>query len=79
MTEEKRLHELVDEFAAKLGEHFDSVQIMTSWNSFGDTHALFVGRGNWYSRQGLAHEFITKDKAQVAADELSRVMPTQED
>jgi hypothetical protein len=50
-----------------LGEHFDHVQIMVSWNEQASCYRIFEGSGNWYARQGMAHEFIKKDDAQVAA------------
>lgn len=62
---------LLDETAARLGEHFGSVQIMVSWNEEGLTKSLKRGCGDWYARQGLAHEFINQDVAQEAALQIA--------
>lgn len=63
---------LVDTALHQLGEHFSAVQILVSWQKEGDggTLDLFSGTGNWYARQGMAHEFIRRDNAQVHAREL---------
>lgn len=63
--------QMCEELAAKLHEHFDAVQIMVSWNNEGVTHAAKSGAGNWYARQGMAHEFINADIAQENAQQLS--------
>jgi len=47
------------------------IQILASWNEDGHTKAISFGNGNWYARQGLAHEFINKDIAQENAQQLS--------
>lgn len=62
-----------------LGEHFDHVQILATWNEEGTTQRHFTGSGNWYARQGMAHDFISWDKAQTAADEISKVLPKPDD
>ena len=63
--------------ARKLGEHFDAVQIMVSYNDEGTTRASFNGCGNWYARQGMAHSFINTDIAQENALEIaSRLNPS---
>ena len=58
-----------------LGEHFDHVQILCTWNEQGGTQRHFNGSGNWYARQGMAHDFISWDEAQTAAQEISKVLP----
>lgn len=66
--------ELVEQHAAALGEHFDAIQILVTWNDNGNSYSLARGSGNWYARQGLAHEFITKDVAQENARQISQAM-----
>lgn len=61
----------------ELSEHFDHIQILTTWSAEGLTHSLARGAGNWYARQGLAHEFITQDAAQENAHALAKVMPKE--
>jgi hypothetical protein len=60
---------------AELGEHFDAVQILVSWNEEGNSELLTFGCGNWYARQGMAHDFITRDQAQTQAAELAEQLP----
>lgn len=71
--------ELLERVTAALGEHFEAVQILVSWNEDGMTKALHRGAGNWYARQGMAHEFINKDVAQEHAVRLAEVMPQPPD
>ena len=67
----KEVETLLEDVAAKLGEHFDAVQILVSWNEEGASFLAKRGAGNWYARQGMAHEFITSDIAQDAAEQLA--------
>ena len=63
-----------------LGEHFDAVLILVSWNHDGLTSCIPSGSGNWYARQGMAHEFINTDTAQEHARMLQQVInPPQSD
>ena len=68
MTKEQAM-ELVEATAAKLGEHFDAVQIMVSWLSWpadgGGTNLINRGCGNWYARQGMAHELIENGQGEL--------------
>lgn len=75
----KDAENLISQVAAQLGEHFDAVQIMVTRNVEAVTSACYRGCGNWYARQGMAHEFIQQDKAQIEAIELAQVMPRRED
>lgn len=70
MTNEEA-NKIIGEAAAKLGEHFDAVQILASWNEEGISTMSSRGCGNWYARQGMAHEFITSDLAQDAAVQIA--------
>ena len=54
-----------------LSEHFDAVQILVEITDAGLTTGMFRGYGSWYARQGMAHEFIERDKAQEHAFQLS--------
>jgi hypothetical protein len=67
---------LIEDFAAKLGEHFDHVQILATWpdeNGEG-SRSLYRGTGNWFARQGMAHDFIAMDQAETQAREIGRVI-----
>jgi hypothetical protein len=63
--------ELLDDALAVLAEHFDHIQILTTWNENSLTKSLFRGAGNWHARQGAAHEFISLDIAQQSAKEIA--------
>lgn len=60
----------VDEFVAKLGEQFDAVQILVSWNEDSKTRDLYRGCGNVHARLNMARDFIERDKAQIMAYEI---------
>lgn len=66
MTREEA-EKLVQETAAKLGEHFDAVQILASFNEEAESNGLFHGTGNWYARIGMAREFVLFDEGQIRA------------
>lgn len=61
----------VDAAMTVLLEHFDAVQIMVTWQENGLTKNICRGSGNWYARQGMAHEFINADIAQENARQLA--------
>jgi hypothetical protein len=71
MSNEERKR-LVEQFGEQLGEHFDAVQILVSFNEDAETTLIKHGAGNWYARQGIAHAFINSDVAQDAAEQLAR-------
>jgi hypothetical protein len=62
----------LERLAADLGEHFDAIQIMVSWEKEGGgTYCTKKGFGNWFARQGMAHDFILANGAQEHAAALS--------
>ena len=71
---------LVQRAIDALMEHFDAVQIMaTSMTQDGDTANIFMGGGNWFARQGMAHDFIRQDKARTDAKEISKAIEPPKD
>ncbi len=58
---------MVEAAACRLGEHFDSVQILVSNSEGRGTICHKRGVGNWYARQGMAQEFIKQNEASEAA------------
>lgn len=71
---------LLEKIARELGEQFDAVQLMVSWNQEGMTYCTKRGAGNWYARQGMAHEFIQQDIAQEHANRIaSKLEPPPDD
>ena len=73
------LGKYLERVAADLGEHFEAVQILVSFNAEGRTNCLKRGVGNWYARQGMAHEFIEQATAQEHAAQLSDALNPPDD
>lgn len=70
MTTDQNM-EILRREAEKLMEHFSSVQILASRvDADGSTHMFTMGRGDWYARQGLAHEFISRERAETNANSI---------
>lgn len=64
MTDEQRV-KIMERHAAELSEIYDSVQIMASYvTSDGRTRSHKRGSGDFYARQGLAHELIQENIAE---------------
>lgn len=68
---EAEIESILRECTEKLGEHFEAVQILVSWNEDGLSKMRKMGAGNWYARQGMAHEFINADIAQENAHQIA--------
>lgn len=64
--------EIVSRLVNQLGEHFEAVQVMVSWNEEGETRCNHNGSGNWYARQGMAREFLQFEEAQIIAREVGK-------
>ncbi len=64
---------LVEKMLIEMTEHFPDchVQVLMTFNSDGLTKSVSSGVGNWYARQGLAHEFINSDIAQENARQIA--------
>lgn len=73
MTHDEAL-QIIRDVARKLGEHFDTVQILASTTEGGVTSFSSAGIGNWYARQGMAHEFINSNNAYESATQIVRAM-----
>ena len=64
-NEAEALGIIVEQAVATLMEHCDSVQVLASYqNENGLTNRYFTGRGNFYARTGMAHEFLSRDNAE---------------
>jgi hypothetical protein len=69
---EKAIDAILEEVMPKLMEHCDAVQVLLTFPSpNGQTLRKVHGRGNWYARQGMAHEFITTDQAREIAHAIA--------
>lgn len=64
--------------AVNLTEHFEACQILATYTENGQTFHVMQGVGNWYARQGMAHEFINKDVAQENAYQISERLKEKE-
>lgn len=76
----KEAETILEDAAAKLGEHFDAVQIMASWPA-GEGKGTVCskrGIGNWYARQGMAHDFIQSAAARENAAEIAAAIKPEE-
>lgn len=72
MTNEEA-EKILEKAALDLGEFFSSVQILASWpDGEGRTKGSKRGCGDWYARQGLAHEFISENNAVDTANAIAR-------
>lgn len=65
---------MLDAIASRIGEHFDHVQILATWNDSGISKNLYRGTGNWFARQGMAHDFIQQDISQESATQISNAL-----
>ena len=63
---------MADAHAAQLGEHFEAVQILVSFPIDMGTQPITFGRGNWFARIGMAHDFIRRDQANQIASEIAK-------
>ncbi len=69
----EQAHKMIEASLANLSEHFEAVEILASYPSpEGGTRCVKRGCGNWYARQGMAHEFIGSERAVEIAEELNR-------
>ena len=80
MTDEQRL-EIMQKHVNALAEIYDSVQVMgTFLTSDNRTVSQKRGSGNWYARQGMAHEFIEENIAEDTARAIAKKLePPQDD
>ncbi len=62
---------ILEAAVVQISEHFDAVQILASWNEQSMSLIAKRGAGNWYARQGMAHEFINSDIAQDTAYQIA--------
>lgn len=56
---------VIDNAVERIGEHFDTVQVMVSRYSgeTGTTEYSYHGVGCWFARQGLARNFVKNEDA----------------
>ena len=71
--------EMLQMAAAKLGEHFEAVQITASWTEAGVTQCVKDGCGNWYARLGMTKEFIAEQESGEEWDDSFFAIPPVED
>ena len=79
MTDDQRL-EIMQHHLDALSEIYDSVQILGTFlrpNNTTSSHKR--GSGNWYARQGMAHEFISENLAADQADLIAKKLDPPDD
>ncbi len=70
----------LDELLTQITEFIPDchIEILATWTEEGKTKSVATGYGNWYARQGMAHEFITDSIALENAKQLaSRINPPE--
>lgn len=70
MSEADKLRERLEVLTSELCEHFEAVQVLASYSDDAGTHFISRGSGNWYARQGMAHEFIQSEQADLNASAI---------
>lgn len=70
----KAEQEQVEVLAAKLAENWEGVQILVSRVEPDGTGRYFFGLGNWYTRQGMAQDFINSEDARTVATEIGKAL-----
>ncbi len=73
---------MVDEFAAKLGEHCDSVRIFVTRPSPDDstkTQSYEQGSGNFYAQFGQINEWLAMQRTYMAIEARRRDARAQEE
>lgn len=80
LTNDQQRAEL-EKHVLALMEYFDAVQILASSTApCGGTASTFQGAGNWFARQGMAHEFIQRDQAETNAFKIAdKIQPPPDD
>lgn len=78
MTENEAREKVIADAVATLAEHFDHVQVLATWDANDHSHRMSRGAGNWYARQGLAHEFINNEVARENANEVAKAIKPEE-
>lgn len=75
--EKEVLGALVTKTAQNLGEHFSAVVILVSYHDSDGTSCFSRGTGDWFARQGLAHDYIIQEVAEATGKGVAREMNKQ--
>lgn len=70
---------ILDEALATIGEHFDAVQILASVHDHEGSRYVARGVGNWFTRTGMAREFLDADYQQDQARLIAREIAKSEE
>lgn len=71
------IYKLLDDTLARLAEHFEAIQIMVTRYTEDGTQHVSRGTGNWYARQGMAHEFIGLARADEVAERITTAQDSE--
>lgn len=61
----------VEKVARRLCEDWECVQILVSRVEPGGTGRYFFGVGNWYARQGMAHDFVKTEETRSICEAIN--------
>lgn len=76
-TKEKQ--DMLLKLVQDLGEHFEAVQLLVSWqNDENKTSMISQGGGNYYARIGMAKNFVESDMAFENAEALAKQIKLEE-
>ncbi len=70
---------MIDGHLDKLGEFFETVQIIVTDSDSNGTLYCARGRGNFYGRKGSVQQFLENDQHDDAAQYIARVIKPEED
>lgn len=61
----------VEQIAARLSEDWECVQILVSRAEGDSTGRYFCGLGNWFGRQGMAHDFVKTEETRSIVEAIN--------
>jgi hypothetical protein len=77
-TYEQRM-ERIQDHAAQLAEHFDSVLILVTVTEEGTSKCLNGHSGNWFACKGAAHAFIESEQSDNLSEDIASKIHIQTD
>ena len=70
-------NKILEDAAAKVGEHFDAVVVIGSWKTEGEQTTEFSSRGsgNHFARQGMCKAYLQYDLCDEIGGAVASKMP----
>jgi hypothetical protein len=66
--------ELVKRLLSQLSEHFETAQVLVSWQEEGRTRTVYRGSGNMHARNGMARDFLDCGTAEESAKFITQAL-----